>query len=284
MKNKKSSIGVNIIMLILMLFCVMPIVLLFMGSCMTDATLLHCLGPLSSEKKSSYISWIIFPIEVSFRAYIKVLFDSPEYFVAFWNSMKVAISVTVGQVIVGMPAAWALAKYKFRGKKIVEFLYLIIMFLPFQTVMLPQYIILDKLGLLDTLVGIIVIGIFQSFPVFLMLGSFKNIPDSLVEAAEIDGANDFVIFTKIAVPLAIPGIISSMILNFLEYWNIVEQPMIFLKTKSLWTLSLFLPKIDLANAKYAFGASVIMIIPCIALFREFSEELEKGVASLGESK
>ena len=73
-------------------------------------------------------------------------------------------------------------------------------------------------------------------------------------------------------------------LNFLEYWNIVEQPMIFLKTKSLWTLSLFLPKIDLANAKYAFGASVIMIIPCIALFREFSEELENGVASLGESK
>ncbi|SER86810.1 carbohydrate ABC transporter permease [Lachnobacterium bovis] len=283
MKNKKLNIMVNCIMLILMLFCMMPIILLFVGACMTDTTLLHCLGPLG-EEKNSYTSWIIFPIEISFKAYIKVLFDSPEYFVAFWNSMKVAISVTVGQVVVGMPAAWALAKYKFKGKKIVEFLYLIIMFLPFQTVMLPQYIMLEKLGLLDTLIGIIVIGIFQSFPVFLMLGSFKNIPDSLVEAAEIDGANDFTIFTKIAVPLATPGIISSMILNFLEYWNIVEQPMIFLKTKSLWTLSLFLPKIDLSNARYAFGASVIMIIPCIALFREFSEELENGVASLGESK
>lgn len=282
MNNKKSNIMVNIVMLIIMLFCMMPIILLFVGSCMTDTTLLHCLGPLGEEKVSSYTSWIVFPIDISFKAYIKVLFDSPEYFVAFWNSMKIAISVTLGQVIVGMPAAWALAKYNFKGRKIVEFLYLIIMFLPFQTVMLPQYIILDKFGLLNTLIGIIVIDIFQSFPVFLMLGSFKNIPNNLVEAAQIDGANDFIVFTKIGIPLAVPGIISSMILNFLEYWNIVEQPMIFLKSKSLWTLSLFLPKIDLSNAKYAFGASVIMIIPCIALFREFSDELENGVASLGE--
>ncbi len=182
---------------------------------------------------------------------------------------------------VGIPAAWAFAKYDFPGRKILLLVYMILMVMPFQVTMVSNYLVLSKLSLMDTHWGIILPGIFSTFPVFIMEKFFNSIPDALIEAAKIDGANSFQIFLKVGIPLASSGIISSLILNFLEYWNAIEAPMTFLKTKSKLPLSLYLPQITTDQVSVSFVASVVMMIPAILGFLWGQEYLQQGIVASG---
>ena len=98
-----------------------------------------------------------------------------------------------------------------------------------------------------------------------------------MESARLDGAGEIKIFLKIGLPLGSPGIISAMVLGFLEYWNLIEQPMAFLKTKSLWPLSLLLPNISLNDAGMAFASSVIVLLPALLVFLAGQDYLEQGI-------
>jgi len=171
--------------------------------------------------------------------------------------------------------------FKFKFKKSLFFLYIIIMMMPFQVTMLSNYLILKQLKLLDTLASLIFPGIFSTFPVFIMFNFFRGIPPAVIEAARIDGARERDIFLKIGIPLGKNGIIASLVLEFLEYWNLIEQPMTFLNDKTKWPLSLFLPAIRGENAGFAFAVSVITLIPAALVFFSGHEYLEQGIASLG---
>ena len=145
--------------------------------------------------------------------------------------------------------------------------------------LLGNYLVLDYFGLLDSLPGIIFPAVFSTFPVFIMYRFFEGIPQALLEAARLDGAGELRLFFIIAIPLGSPGVISAMVLDFLEYWNLIEQPMVFLKTKELWPLSLYLPNIDLNKAGMAFAASVITLIPAVLVFFWGQEYLEQGIVA-----
>ena len=153
--------------------------------------------------------------------------------------------------------------------------------MPFQVTMLSNYLILKQLKLLDTLASLIFPGIFSTFPVFIMFNFFRGIPPAVIEAARIDGAREWDIFLKIGIPLGKGGIIASLVLEFLEYWNLIEQPMTFLDDKTKWPLSLFLPTIRGENVGFAFAVSVITLIPAALVFFAGHEYLEQGIASLG---
>lgn len=144
--------------------------------------------------------------------------------------------------------------------------------------MLSEYLVLDKIGFLDTLWSLILPGIFSTFPVFILYHSFRGIPDEVLEAGRIDGASEWKLFLKIGLPLGRSGIFSMIVLSFLEYWNLVEQPMTFLKDKTLWPMSIFLPLIEPENAGIAFVASVISLIPALLIFLGGQEYLEKGIS------
>lgn len=145
-------------------------------------------------------------------------------------------------------------------------LYMILMVMPFQVTMVSSYLVLSRLSLLDSHLAIILPGIFSTFPVFIMEKFFRSIPAALIEAAEVDGAGPFQVFWNVGVPLGIPGVMSSLILNFLEYWNAIEAPMTFLKTKAKIPLSLYLPEITVDQMGVSFAASVIMMMPAILIF------------------
>ena len=180
-----------------------------------------------------------------------------------------------------MPAAWALARFPLRGKKRILTAYIVLMLMPFQVLMFPQYLVLQKLNLLDTLGAVILPAIFSTFPVFLLHRFFKAIPQEILEAARLDGAGELRIFCQIALPLGAPGIMSVCILTFLDSWNMIEQPMTYLKTKSLWPLSLFLPEIGMADMGMGFAAALLMLIPALLLFFSCEEYLEQGIALSG---
>lgn len=278
-KDLKKGITVVLLLIPTLLVC-LPIILLVTGSVMSNGELRQHLSPVFSEAMD-YISWKIVPDYPTFANYGKLLFMTPQFFVLFWNSIKMVGLILAGQLLVGVPAAWAFAVYQVRGSRALFALYVVLMLLPFQVTMLSSYLVLNKLGLLNTPQAVILPAVFSTFPVFLTYGGFRCIPLQLIEAARIDGAGEWKIFCRIGLPLGKGGLLSAMVLGFLEYWNMMEQPMAFLEDKSLWPLSLYLPEITWAQAGYAFTTSIVTLIPAVFVFIWGQDYLEQGIIFSG---
>ena len=262
------------------MFVVLPVVLLITGSVMDHYELTGYLSSVFMDG-SEFISWKLMPDYPSFENYGKLLFMTPQFFVLFWNSVKMVLCILAGQLLVGVPAAWAFAVYKVRAGRFLFALYVVLMLLPFQVTMLSSYLVLNSLSLLNTQKAVILPAVFSTFPIFLTYGGFRAIPVQLFEAARVDGAREWYIFFKMGLPLGKSGILSALVLGFLEYWNMMEQPMAFIDDKALWPLSLYLPEIVWGQAGYAFCASVITLIPAAFVFVMGQDYLEQGIVYSG---
>lgn len=233
------------------------------------------------------INWKFLPYYPTLEHFKKVLLYSPSFFTVFWNSVIMTGMILLGQLLVGTTAAWAFAVYPApafcgRSRRVgMPGIYIILMLMPFQVTMLSQYLVLDRAGLMDTGMAIVLPAVFSTFPVFLICRSFCGIPQSLLEAARIDGAGELGLFIRIGIPLASGGICSAMVLGFLECWNMIEQPLAFLRDSSQWPLSLYLPEIDETKMGFSFAASVIALIPAMFVFVLGQEYLEQGIAASG---
>lgn len=258
----------------------LPVLMVVTGSVMGESDLLEFLAPVFRDGKG-FVGWTILPQSPTIDNYIKLLIRTPQFFILFWNSVKIVTLILMGQLIVGVPAAWGFSVYSVRGKNIIFTFYVVLMLLPFQVTMLSSYLVLKQLELFDTHSAVILPAIFNTFPIFVTYGGFNSIPKPLIEAARIDGAGELYIFFKIGLPLGKGGIMSALVLGFLEYWNMIEQPLAFIKTKALWPLSLYLPEIDWTQAGFAFCASVIMLIPAVFVFVMGQDYLEQGIIYSG---
>lgn len=228
-----------------------------------------------------YISWRWIPNYPTLEHYKRLLFYSPAFFKLFWNSIGMTGGILLGQLLIAVPAAWAFAIYRFRGKGVLFSLYVILMLLPFQVTMLSKYLVLQNAGLINTRWAVVLPAIFSTFPVFLIYRSFAGIPAELLEAARVDGAGEWQSFVRVGLPVAQSGILAAMILSFLESWNMMEEPLTFLQDKSLWPLSLYLPEIAMDQAGYACGASVITLAVSLFVFAIFHDALEQGIITSG---
>lgn len=156
-------------------------------------------------------------------------------------------------------------------------LYLALMLLPFQVTMVPSYLTLHTLGLLDTIWAVILPGVFSTFPVFLMCRGFDSVPKELLEAAAIDGAGPWQQFWRIGLPVGVPGVLAALTMGFLDAWNALEQPMTFLKTPSNWPLSLYLTNTTGEDLALTMAASLMMLIPAVLIFSFGQKYLEQGL-------
>lgn len=262
------------------LFVWVPLWMLLSASFMGSREMVHNLAPVLSEE-AGYAHWPILPQYPTLKPYVELLLDAPEFFTMFWNSCKQVFPIVAGQIVIGAPAAWAFARFRFRGKGVLYALYIILMLMPFQVTMVSSYFVLDRLGMMNTVWAIILSGAVSTFPVFLMIRFFAAIPSALMEAASLDGAGAWQIFIHLGLPLGVPGILSAVVLGFLEYWNALEQPMTFLKDQTLWPLSLYLPTVTAENAGASLAASVIMLMPALLIFLFGQKYLEAGIAASG---
>lgn len=268
----------SVFLWLLAFLCVFPVFFMITGSLMGSTELKELLLPVM-EGGSGYASWKCFPQYPTLKSYVELLIDTPGFYAMMWNTVKIAAGVLAGQMIVGIPAAWGFARFHFPFRKTLFMIYIALMMMPFQVMMLSSYLVLDRWGQIDTLEGIILPAVFSTFPVFLMYRFFVGIPEALIESARLDGGGEIMIFLKIGLPLGSPGIISAAVLGFLEYWNLLEQPMAFLKSKELWPLSLFLPAVGMEQAGIAFAASVVALCPALLVFLAGQDYLEQGIIS-----
>ncbi len=272
--------ALRLFLLIVLAVMVFPLFMLTANSLMGRQELLETCGAVPADYGEN-AKLRIFPMYPTLRAYVRLLLDSPEYFTAFWNSMIQTVLVLAGQLLAAVPAAWAFAQFRFPGKKVLWFLYMLLMILPFQVTMVSGYLVLNTMDLMDTRAAVILPGIFSTLPVFILQKTFAGIPRELLEAARIDGAGDLRIFVYMGIPLGMPGIFSILILGFLEYWNAIEQPMTYLKTEALWPLSLYLPQMVNTEIAAAFAASIVTLLPALLLFFYGQDSLEQGIVASG---
>lgn len=260
---------------------VMPLVFLICGTFTNEVELDQILASVIGDGMG-YATWHFIPLYPTVKNVVELLFDTPEYYVLFWNSVKIVGVVIAEQLLFAVPAAWGLARSRSRWAKLIFGLYMFCMILPFQVTMLSQYIVLNGMHMINTHWAIILPLVFSTFPIFIMFSAFEQVPASVVEAARLDGAGGFRIFAHMAVPIARKGILSAAILGFLEYWNIVEQPVVFLRDKSLWPLSVYLPEVSAGGAGRAFAFALFSCIPSLIVFYIGRDVLAEGI-SIGSS-
>ena len=281
MPEKKILPHVRMLILsVICLFIWLPLLMMAGNSFLSRGEMLSRFGPVLNGGTGA-VKVTLFPDFPTLSPFVELLLDSPGFFVMFWNSCLQTGAVLFGQMLVAVPAAWAFAMYSFPGKKVLFMGYIILMILPFQVLMTPDYFVLNQMHILDTHLAVILPGIFSTFPVFIMAKGFDAVPIALLEAASIDGAGPLRTFFHIGVPLGVPGILSAAVLGFLEAWNAIEQPMTFLKTKALWPLSLYLPQIAAEKLGLAMVASLVMLAPAVLIFRFGQKYLELGIQASG---
>lgn len=276
--ERKMTVFLKIFLGIAGLLAVAPILFLVTGSVMGAGEAKEYLDPVVLGLEG-YAAWRLIPRYPTLKNVVELLFDSPEFFRMFWNTMKIACGTLAGQLLFGVPGAWGLARYSFPGKQMIYRLYILLMMMPFQVMMLSEYLVLDWIKLLDTPWAVILPGIFSTFPVFLMYRFFRGIPEEVLAAARVDGAGEFAVFFYIGIPLGSSGILASMLLQFLECFALLEQPIAFLREKRNWPLSLYLPEIGADRAGFAFCASLVALLPAVLLFLTGQDYLEQGITA-----
>lgn len=221
---------------------------------------------------------------LSLKPYADLLFDCFVFYPMFWNSMLYATAITIAQLAVIIPCAFGFSWAKFRGKSVLFVFYIVLMMMPLQVTILPNYIGLRDLGLINTPWGIILPMIFSPFGVVVMHQYMKNIDSSLIDATRLETNSIFrVIFTGV-IPQIRVCVFAVILFVFADCWNMVEQPMLFLKDDNLKTLSVFIENAQGYIGEVLFPAAVIFMIPVLILYLFFSENLEKGLTLGGLSK
>ncbi|WP_374705987.1 carbohydrate ABC transporter permease [Paenibacillus antibioticophila] len=261
-----------------------PIVITFTNSFMTAREIDINYGPIGQMNEATgknlfgNLKWL--PDQVSMEQYGKVLVGSSMYLRMFWNSVFLVIPIIAGQTLVSAFAAYAFSKLQFRGRDRWFLVYVMTMLMPFQVTLVPNYIMADKLGLLNSPNAIIWPGIFAAFGVFMLRQFMLHIPYAYIEAAKMDGAGHLRIFTTIIVPMVKPGLAALVVLLFVDYWNMVEQPLIFLDDPFRQPLSVYLSRIN-DEPGIAFAASVLYMTPMVLLFLYAETYFIKGIQLSG---
>ena len=289
--RKKHIAGRSATFLVLLVFAVLfllPTVLTITNSFMTQTEINSNYGVVFGQSTGSYVSKQVnlkfIPDKVTFSQYATVLFQNLEYLLKFWNSVILSVPIVILQLAVASIAAYGFTRWRGKARDALFFFYIILMLMPYQVTLVPNYLVSKKLGILNTVWAVILPGAFAPFSVFLLTKFMRRIPAALIEAAKLDGADEWHIFTRVCLPQCRSVVYSIAILVFIDYWNMVEQPLILLPDADKQPLSVFLSKINAGEIGIAFAAATIYMIPALLLFLHGEQYLVEGIAHQGSVK
>lgn len=286
----RISIAVKLPLLsLLALLVLFPIALTVTNAFMSEREIAHHYGALdgadaggeAAAMPTERVSIRLVPERATLKPFGDVLIFMPKFLILFWNSVRLTLPIILGQTAVGTLAAYAFAKLRFPGRDKLFFLYLLTMLMPFQVTLVPNYIVAEKLGLLNSYGAIVWPGVFAAFGVFLMRQFAAGVPDAYLEAATIDGAGPYRAFRHIVLPLIRPGMAALMLLAFADNWNMVEQPLLFLTEPFRQPLSVYLARITEGERGVAFASSALYMAPIVLLFLYGEDQLVEGIQRSG---
>ena len=283
-KRCKTSL---IILAIVCIGFMFPLLLTFTNSLMSEreiASHYHTALSVFDIKDGIYqrfISFRLIPRGITLRQYQAVLIAQPVFLMLMINSIRITAFVVIGNTIVSLLAAYGFTVWQWRHKEVLFFIYIVVMLMPLQAVLVPNFIIADWLGISQSHWAIIWPGIFAPFGTFLLRQNMKGLPEECFEAARMDGASEATVFVSIIMPQMKSGIAALAMLVFIDYWNVVEQAVIFIRDFTMEPLSVFLSRMANGRISLIFSASVVyMLFPFLGLL--FGQKyLEKGIELSG---
>ena len=236
---------------------------------------------LSTEVFTNPIRWI--PETFHWENYIKI-WEKVDFALFTKNSAKLTILVTIIQLLTCSFAAYGFTKCKFPGRDTLFLCYVATIAIPWQIFMLPQYIMMQKFGLVDSHLGYVLLSSFAAFGVFLLRQFFLGIPNELLEAARIDGLSEYGIYFRIVLPLAKPAMATLAIFTFVNVWNDFMGPMIYFNSEANKTIPLgirmFVGQYS-TDYQLIMAASVVSLIPVIIMYAFCQRYFVQGIASSG---
>lgn len=270
-----------IVITILVLFGALtaaPLVFLVCGSLMGSGELAEYLAPVLESTKG-YARWRLFPLYPTLRNLVELCFDSPEFFQMFWNTMKITAGILAGQLVFGLPSAWGLARYPIPGKRF----FLPVIYSAYDVTVSgdnalaisgAQSVASDGYDMGSHCAG----GVFYLFGISYVPLFLRNTGRTAGSSKDrwCRGMEDF---WAIGVPLGSSGIFSALVLQFLECFSMIEQPLVFLHTKKLWPLSLYLPEIKEGQTGFALCCSLVALLPALCVFGMGQQYLELGITA-----
>lgn len=235
----------------------------------------------SSEASSLWEDGIsafhILPRLFSIHSWKEILYNTPEYLLHFWNSVWIALPTVAGSVAISVLTGYGLAFLRFRGKKILLLGLILLMLLPYQVTLTPNFLVLDWLGLLNSRLATILPGMFHPLGMVAMAYFMLAVPQETLEAAQVDGAGQLRCFFYIALPQVKGGIAILTLYNFLDAWNVVEPIVALLQDTALYPLSVALSSFSAAQPGISAACSVLFVIPALLLFGMTREQLIDGL-------
>ena len=290
-QKKAASYAVWAFIFTAALLFLLPTVLTLANSFMTSneisANYGALFGNMTDNKKvfiSENVNLKFIPDKVTLDQYKAVLITNSDYLMKFWNSVMLTVPITVFQLAVAILTSYGFARYPGKIKSIIFFAYIILMIMPYQVTLVPNFLVADKFGILNTRASVILPAVFSPFSIFLLTKVMKRIPVSYVEAAKLDGAGELQILTKIYLPLCKSAIISVAMLVFIDYWNMVEQPLVLMNDQDYHPLSVFLSQINTGDIGLAFAVGTVYMVPTILMFLYGEDYLVEGIATSGGIK
>ena len=250
------------------LVCLVPLVWMLLGSFKTPTEL---------------ATMTFLPSSLSFENYTTALgrFDFGRYLA---NSVIVTVGATVLTLVINSMAAYALAKYNFRGKTFLFLLTLATIMIPLQVILIPVYQVVASLGLVNTLWGMIIPAAATPTGVFLLRQYMLSIPDELIEAARVDGAGEFRIFLRIVLPLCTPALAVVAIFSVMWRWSDFLWPLVVAQSESVYTLPVALARFNAEETvpfNLILAMGVVATIPVLVIFLIFQRQIATGIANTG---
>ncbi len=277
MRRKQRSAGeiaqrviAYVFLLVLSAFVLLPFVWMFLSSLKRN-----------NEIFTAPITW--FPTEWQWVNYLEI-WEKSDMGTWLVNTIFVAVLVTILQVLTGSFAAYGFSRIRFPGRDTLFIIYIATISVPWQAYMIPQFKFISSLGLVDSLWAIVMLQTFSAFGVFLMKQYYDTIPESLSEAARIDGLSEYGIYWRIMLPLSTAPIASLAIITFTRTWNDYMGPLIYLRRPDIWTIQLGLQSfVGQYNADYAaiMTGSVISVLPIAIVFVIGQRYFVQGIATSG---
>jgi ABC-type glycerol-3-phosphate transport system permease component len=205
---------------------------------------------------------------------------------AFVNSLIVASSITIGVLVFGSMIGYALSKLEFKGKNLIFYIIIFTMTLPFQITLIPQYIIMVKFGWIDTYWALIVPYLINALSIIMFRQYFKSIPDSLIDAARLDGCNELQIIFRILWPNSMPAIVTIGIITFMASWNEVLWPLIVIRDESLMTMPQLVTLFAVGGRADSqlgvkLASAVMLALPIVIAYLFFQKYFIQSMASTG---
>ena len=275
---KKKHAGSRITVSLLALLLLLPIFITLLYSFFSPAEIQAYMNTRNNYTTDSFMEIRLIPRMFSLMQYYQMMITDQTILWYFCNSLLYAAVIALGQLLVLPALAYGLSCFRFRGRDTIAFSIVLLMVLPFQVTMVPSVLMLRALNLLNTRLAIILPMLSVPFLAFLLRQFMLNIPKEMLEAAQIDSAGPLKCFLYIVLPISKPALGTMFALSFAESWNMVEQPLIFLRQREdLYPLSVKFGQLTRRLSGIEFAGAALFILPALFVFLIFRDDIMEGI-------